>query len=89
MTIGCDGEQDTTRTVTVLIQTADDHLVPQPLGPRGLQRLAAAAQWAAEIVYGVDVRPRTVDREDDGVRLAKVAGGYTVTVPLDDLEDGS
>ena len=47
-----DEEQDTTRTATVHIQTADDQLVPQRLGPRGLQRLAAAAQWAAETVYG-------------------------------------
>ena len=88
MTAG-DEEHDTTRTATVHIQIADDQLKPQRLGPRGLQRFAAAAQWAAEIVYGVDARPRTIDREDAGVRLTEVAGGYTVTVPLDDLEDGS
>ena len=87
MTAG-DEEHDTTRTATVHIQTANQ-LVPQRLGPRGLQRLAAAAQWATETVYGVDARPRTVDHEDNGVRLTEVAGGYTVTVPLDDLEDGS
>ena len=57
--VGAGGEQDTTRTATVHIQTANDQLVPQRLGPRGLQR------------------------------LTEVAGGYMVTVPLDELEDGS
>lgn len=78
------------RRVTVSIRTDPGvELAVQHLDPRKLQRLAAAAKWAVETVYGVDARPITEHERDSdgqylGVMLTAVVGGYDVSVPLDD-----